>query len=129
VREGTDRASVIRDTVDAIEMSSNGGWGGGLCFLSDFFFSRTIFQLAFGIAYVNNLNVAEEKLHTAVSDKDVTEEIAIQSAIKFNGGGKSTDLDLSLSLALHGSVSMTKRWIDPASSWRYSPRIMDSFFG
>ncbi|KAK3807025.1 MAG: manganese superoxide dismutase [Benniella sp.] len=37
--------------------------------------------------YVNNLNTAEEKLHSAVSDKNINEEIAIQSAIKFNGGG------------------------------------------
>ncbi|KAF9096113.1 Superoxide dismutase [Mn], mitochondrial [Mortierella sp. GBA35] len=37
--------------------------------------------------YINNLNAAEEKLGSAFKGADVTEEIAIQSAIKFNGGG------------------------------------------
>ncbi|KAF9312470.1 Superoxide dismutase [Mn], mitochondrial [Podila horticola] len=38
-------------------------------------------------AYVNGLNAAEEKLGSAFQGNDVNEEIAIQSAIKFNGGG------------------------------------------
>nr|WLL73868.1 superoxide dismutase [Trogoderma granarium] len=37
--------------------------------------------------YVTNLNAAEEKLKCAVSKGDVTAQIALQSAIKFNGGG------------------------------------------
>ncbi|KAI1290689.1 Superoxide dismutase [Mn], mitochondrial [Mortierella claussenii] len=37
--------------------------------------------------YVNALNAAEEKLGSAFQSKDVNDEIAIQSAIKFNGGG------------------------------------------
>lgn len=37
--------------------------------------------------YVNNLNAAEEKLKDAVSKGDVTAQIALASAIKFNGGG------------------------------------------
>ncbi|KAG0313674.1 Superoxide dismutase [Mn], mitochondrial, partial [Podila horticola] len=38
-------------------------------------------------AYVNGLNAAEEKLGSALHGSDVDEEIALQSAIKFNGGG------------------------------------------
>lgn len=37
--------------------------------------------------YVTNLNVAEEKLATAVQSGDVKSSIALQAAIKFNGGG------------------------------------------
>ncbi|CAP31662.2 Protein CBR-SOD-2 [Caenorhabditis briggsae] len=37
--------------------------------------------------YVNNLNQVEEKLHEAVSKGNVKEAIALQSALKFNGGG------------------------------------------
>jgi len=37
--------------------------------------------------YVNNLNQALEKLHAAEAKRDVGEMIALQSAIKFNGGG------------------------------------------
>ncbi|KAG0366048.1 Superoxide dismutase [Mn], mitochondrial [Gamsiella multidivaricata] len=37
--------------------------------------------------YVTNLNAAEEKLGSAYQSKDVNDEIAIQSALKFNGGG------------------------------------------
>lgn len=38
-------------------------------------------------AYVNNLNAALEKYQTAQDNKDVASMIALQSAIKFNGGG------------------------------------------
>ncbi|KAL5038153.1 hypothetical protein BDV3_001686 [Batrachochytrium dendrobatidis] len=38
-------------------------------------------------AYVNNLNIAEEKLHGAIEKNDVASQIALQGAIKFNGGG------------------------------------------
>lgn len=38
-------------------------------------------------AYVNNLNAALEKYHDAESKKDIAAMIALQSAIKFNGGG------------------------------------------
>eukprot|EP01111_Echinosteliopsis_oligospora_P007172 TRINITY_DN2185_c0_g1_i1.p1 TRINITY_DN2185_c0_g1~~TRINITY_DN2185_c0_g1_i1.p1 ORF type:complete len:251 (-),score=73.98 TRINITY_DN2185_c0_g1_i1:29-781(-) len=37
--------------------------------------------------YVTNLNQALEKYHAAEQKKDVAEMIALQSAIKFNGGG------------------------------------------
>ncbi|RHZ79502.1 hypothetical protein Glove_144g120 [Diversispora epigaea] len=38
-------------------------------------------------AYVTNLNVAEEKFEKALKEDDVREQIALQSALKFNGGG------------------------------------------
>ncbi|KAK6986691.1 superoxide dismutase [Mn] mitochondrial [Biomphalaria glabrata] len=38
-------------------------------------------------AYVNNLNVAEEKLKAAVDKGDVNTIISLQPALKFNGGG------------------------------------------
>lgn len=38
-------------------------------------------------AYVDNLNVALEKYHQAESKNDLAAMIALQSAIKFNGGG------------------------------------------
>ena len=38
-------------------------------------------------AYVTNLNTALEKYHEAESKHDVAQMIALQSAIKFNGGG------------------------------------------
>ncbi|KAJ3086122.1 Superoxide dismutase [Mn], mitochondrial [Quaeritorhiza haematococci] len=37
--------------------------------------------------YINNLNVAEEKLHEAKAKNDLTTQIALQPAMKFNGGG------------------------------------------
>lgn len=49
-------------------------------------------RVSFNIAYVNGLNAAEEKLGSAFQSSDVNEEIAIQSAIKFNGGG----MDISI---------------------------------
>jgi len=39
-------------------------------------------------AYVNGLNVAEEKYDQALREGDLTSQIALQSAIKFNGGGE-----------------------------------------
>ncbi|EXX73465.1 superoxide dismutase SOD2 [Rhizophagus irregularis DAOM 197198w] len=36
-------------------------------------------------AYVNGLNVAEEKFEQALKDKDVISQIALQPALKFNG--------------------------------------------
>lgn len=38
-------------------------------------------------AYINNLNVAEEKLAEAIHKKDVASVIQLQNVIKFNGGG------------------------------------------
>ncbi|CAG8625181.1 1041_t:CDS:2 [Acaulospora morrowiae] len=38
-------------------------------------------------AYVNGLNVAEEKFEQALKDRDVHSQIALQEALKFNGGG------------------------------------------
>ena len=37
--------------------------------------------------YVNNLNVAEEKLAEASAKNDVSAVIGLQGALKFNGGG------------------------------------------
>jgi len=37
--------------------------------------------------YINNLNVAEEKLDQARAKNDVSSIIALAPAIKFNGGG------------------------------------------
>ncbi|KAG7189051.1 hypothetical protein KM043_008636 [Ampulex compressa] len=37
--------------------------------------------------YVNNLNVAEEKMKEAVAKGDVSTQVALAPAIKFNGGG------------------------------------------
>lgn len=37
--------------------------------------------------YVNNLNAAKEQLQSALQSNDVGNVIAIQNAIKFNGGG------------------------------------------
>uniref|UniRef100_A0A3Q1EHA7 Superoxide dismutase n=1 Tax=Acanthochromis polyacanthus TaxID=80966 RepID=A0A3Q1EHA7_9TELE len=37
--------------------------------------------------YVNNLNVTEEKYKEALAKGDVTAQIALQPALKFNGGG------------------------------------------
>ena len=38
-------------------------------------------------AYVTNLNNAEKSMETAQSKGDITGQIALQSALKFNGGG------------------------------------------
>ncbi|KAJ3606911.1 hypothetical protein NHX12_026427 [Muraenolepis orangiensis] len=37
--------------------------------------------------YVNNLNVTEEKYQEALAKGDVTAQVALQPALKFNGGG------------------------------------------
>ncbi|CAG2105251.1 unnamed protein product [Medioppia subpectinata] len=37
--------------------------------------------------YVNNLNVAQEKLHAAINSKDVSAQIALEPVLRFNGGG------------------------------------------
>nr|KAF6363694.1 superoxide dismutase 2 [Pipistrellus kuhlii] len=38
-------------------------------------------------AYVNNLNATEEKYQEALAKGDVTAQVALQPALKFNGGG------------------------------------------
>lgn len=38
-------------------------------------------------AYVNNLNATEEKYHEALAKGDVTTQVALQPALRFNGGG------------------------------------------
>jgi Fe-Mn family superoxide dismutase len=38
-------------------------------------------------AYVTNLNIAEEKIHEAVNKNDISAQLDLQSAFKFNGGG------------------------------------------
>ncbi|XP_003971923.1 superoxide dismutase [Mn], mitochondrial isoform X2 [Takifugu rubripes] len=37
--------------------------------------------------YVNNLNVTEEKYQEALAKRDVTAQVALQPALRFNGGG------------------------------------------
>ncbi|XP_051954522.1 superoxide dismutase [Mn], mitochondrial-like [Xyrauchen texanus] len=37
--------------------------------------------------YVNNLNVSEEKYQEALAKADVTAQVSLQPALKFNGGG------------------------------------------
>ncbi|TPX34461.1 hypothetical protein SmJEL517_g02888 [Synchytrium microbalum] len=37
--------------------------------------------------YINNLNVAEEKQHELINKNDLVSQIALQGALKFNGGG------------------------------------------
>mmetsp|Transcript_3561 Transcript_3561/g.3919 ORF Transcript_3561/g.3919 Transcript_3561/m.3919 type:complete len:223 (-) Transcript_3561:87-755(-) len=56
----------------------------------DPFISPQIMQLHHSkhhAAYVNNLNVASAKLEEALHKNDVTQVVALQQAIKFNGGG------------------------------------------
>nr|QWV59549.1 Mn superoxide dismutase [Lasioderma serricorne] len=38
-------------------------------------------------AYISNLNVAEDKMRSAIEKDDVSAMIAVQPALKFNGGG------------------------------------------
>jgi superoxide dismutase len=38
--------------------------------------------------YVNNYNAAEEKLSSAFQANDLTQQLTLQNALKFNGGGK-----------------------------------------
>lgn len=38
-------------------------------------------------AYVNGFNQAEEKLENSLKAKDLTQQLALQGALKFNGGG------------------------------------------
>uniref|UniRef100_A0A4W4F6H5 Superoxide dismutase n=1 Tax=Electrophorus electricus TaxID=8005 RepID=A0A4W4F6H5_ELEEL len=38
-------------------------------------------------AYVNNLNITEEKYQEALAKGDVTGQVALQAALRFNGGG------------------------------------------
>lgn len=47
----------------------------------------TIHHTKHHATYVNNLNAAMEKLDAAVSAGDVSGVIALQGALKFNGGG------------------------------------------
>lgn len=52
--------------------------------------SAEIMELHYGKhhkGYVTNLNMALEKYHEAESKNDVSQMVALQSAIKFNGGG------------------------------------------
>ncbi|KAF7690382.1 hypothetical protein HF521_012186 [Silurus meridionalis] len=37
--------------------------------------------------YVNNLNATEEKYQEALAKRDVTTQVALQAALRFNGGG------------------------------------------
>uniref|UniRef100_A0A3Q1IJW9 Superoxide dismutase n=3 Tax=Percomorphaceae TaxID=1489872 RepID=A0A3Q1IJW9_ANATE len=52
--------------------------------------SAEIMQLHYSkhhATYVNNLNVTEEKYQEALAKGDVTAQVALQPALKFNGGG------------------------------------------
>jgi Fe-Mn family superoxide dismutase len=39
-------------------------------------------------AYVTNLNIAEEKMFEAQNKSDLSTGVALQPALKFNGGGE-----------------------------------------
>ena len=54
--------------------------------------------------YVNNLNVAEEKLAEAVAKNDVSTVIGLHGALKFNGGGH-------LNHSIFWQVSLTNFWL------------------
>ena len=52
--------------------------------------------------YVNNFNVAEEKFEAAVKANDLAQQLALQNALKFNGGGKLFSLyKMRMMLILH----------------------------
>lgn len=61
--------------------------GYSLLLLSFFDYFFDFFSWNFSQTYVNNLNVAEDQYNEAVHKGDITRAIALQSAIKFNGGG------------------------------------------
>ncbi|XP_018403867.1 PREDICTED: superoxide dismutase [Mn], mitochondrial [Cyphomyrmex costatus] len=52
--------------------------------------------------YVNNLNIAEEKMREAVAKGDVNTQIALGPAIKFNGGGHINHSIFWCNLSPHG---------------------------
>ncbi|KAI8977220.1 Manganese/iron superoxide dismutase [Mycotypha africana] len=52
--------------------------------------------------YVNGFNAAEEKLENAFKSKDLTEQLALQNALKFNGGGHINHSLFWENLAPHG---------------------------
>nr|GMC94321.1 superoxide dismutase [Mn], mitochondrial [Ipomoea batatas] len=52
-------------------------------------------------AYVTNYNKALEQLHEAISKGDASAAVKLQSAIKFNGGGSSLSLSVSVYLQLY----------------------------
>jgi Fe-Mn family superoxide dismutase len=56
--------------------------------------------------YVTNLNVALEKLDAAVSAGDVSGIIALQGALKFNGGGHLNHTLFWENLASKGSTQL-----------------------
>jgi superoxide dismutase, Fe-Mn family len=53
-------------------------------------------------AYVNNLNAALEKYHAAEAKQDLQTMIALEQAIKFNGGGHINHSIFWTNLAPHG---------------------------
>ncbi|XP_011301552.1 superoxide dismutase [Mn], mitochondrial [Fopius arisanus] len=53
--------------------------------------------------YVNNLNIAEEKLKEAAAKGDVSSQIALAPAIKFNGGGHLNHSIFWCNLSPHSS--------------------------
>ncbi|XP_036982039.2 superoxide dismutase [Mn], mitochondrial [Artibeus jamaicensis] len=58
-------------------------------------------------AYVNNLNVTEEKYLDALQKGDVTTQISLQSALKFNGGGHINHSIFWTNLSPHGGGEPT----------------------
>lgn len=52
--------------------------------------------------YVNNLNIAEEKMKEAIAKCDLTTQVALGPAIKFNGGGHINHSIFWANLSPHG---------------------------
>ena len=77
--------------------------------------------------YVNGLNAAEEQYTklTAQSLGDVKEKIALQTALKFNGGGAcSRPSDEIIRLNPPKAISTT---VSSGRTWHPSPRAAGSF--
>ncbi|KAI8072812.1 Manganese/iron superoxide dismutase [Gongronella butleri] len=55
--------------------------------------------------YVNNYNAAEEQLEKSFQAKDLTEQLRLQNALKFNGGGHINHSLFWTNLGPHGKVS------------------------
>lgn len=70
------------------------------------FISKEIMELHYSkhhAAYVNNFNLALEKLHDAENRGDLSQVLSLQSALKFNGGGHINHSIFWTNLAPHST--------------------------